>query len=243
MLYSSRMTDAVTATTTIEPGGYVRGTLRVPGDKSISHRYAILATLAEGQSSIHRYAPGADCAATLSCLQSLGADIESQNESQESAEPVVTIDGTGPKGLQPVTHRLDAGNSGTTMRLIAGVLAAHPFDTTIIGDGSLSRRPMRRIVDPLERMGARVETRDGCPPLIIRGTELQGLDYEPPSPARKSRARCCWPDCMRAARPGFGRRYKRGTTPNGRSLCLAHTSVGWTWRWVYQAGSGCRLRR
>ena len=180
MLYSSRMTDAVTATTTIEPGGYVRGTLRVPGDKSISHRYAILATLAEGQSSIHRYAPGADCAATLSCLQSLGADIESQNESQESAEPVVTIDGTGPKGLQPVTHRLDAGNSGTTMRLIAGVLAAHPFDTTIIGDGSLSRRPMRRIVDPLERMGARVETRDGCPPLIIRGTELQGLDYEPP---------------------------------------------------------------
>ena len=180
MLYSSRMNDAAAATTTIKPGGYVRGTLRVPGDKSISHRYAILAALAEGQSSIHSYAPGADCASTLSCLQTLGAVIEFRAESDEKPGGVVTIEGAGPNGLQPAAHKLDAGNSGTTMRLLAGVLAAHPFDTTIIGDASLNRRPMRRIVEPLERMGARMQTRDGCPPLTIRGTELQGLDYEPP---------------------------------------------------------------
>ena len=174
------MNDAVAATTAIEPGGYVRGTLRVPGDKSISHRYAILAALAEGQSSIRHYAPGADCATTLACLRSLGAIIDSDAESDETSNDVITIDGTGPNGLRPVTHPLDAGNSGTTMRLMAGILAAHPFDTTIIGDASLSQRPMRRIVEPLERMGADVETRDGCPPLTIRGTALQGIDYQPP---------------------------------------------------------------
>jgi 3-phosphoshikimate 1-carboxyvinyltransferase len=180
LLYSSRMNDAVAATTTIEPGGCVRGTLHVPGDKSISHRYAILAALAEGQSSIRNYAPGADCASTLSCLQALGAVIESQPDSDEQSNRVITIEGRGANGLQPTVHRLDAGNSGTTMRLLAGVLAVHPFDTTIIGDASLNRRPMRRIVAPLERMGARIHTRDGCPPLTIRGTELQGLDYESP---------------------------------------------------------------
>ena len=180
MLYSSRMNEAATATTTIEPGGYVRGSLRVPGDKSISHRYAILAALAGGRSSIHHYAPGADCTTTLTCLRSLGAVIESQAESHETSGRVITIDGTGPTGLHSVMHPLDAGNSGTTMRLLAGIFAAHPFDTTIIGDASLSRRPMRRIVEPLERMGAHVQTRDGCPPLIIRGTALRGLDYEPP---------------------------------------------------------------
>ena len=174
------MNDAVAPTTTIKPGGYVRGTLRVPGDKSISHRYAILAALAEGQSSIRGYAPGADCASTLSCLQSLGVVIESRAESDEKSGNAITIEGAGPNGLQPVTRGLYAGNSGTTMRLLAGILAAHPFDTTIIGDASLNQRPMRRIVEPLERMGARMQTRDGCPPLTISGTELQGLDYEPP---------------------------------------------------------------
>lgn len=180
MLYSSRMNDAMRATTTIEPGGCVHGSLRVPGDKSISHRYAILAALANGRSLIHHYAPGADCATTLTCLQSLGAIIESHTVSSEASDRIIAIDGTGPAGLHPVSHPLDAGNSGTSMRLIAGVLAAHPFDTTIIGDASLSRRPMRRIVEPLERMGAHVQTHDGCPPLTIRGTTLQGLDYEPP---------------------------------------------------------------
>lgn len=180
LLYSSRMDDAVAVTTTIEPGGYVHGTLCVPGDKSISHRYAILATLAEGQSSIHRYAPGADCATTLSCLQSLGATIESHSESQKTSDRLITIDGAGAKGLRPIASRLNAGNSGTTMRLIAGVLAARPFNVTIVGDASLNKRPMRRIVNPLERMGARVETHDGCPPLTIRGTDLRGLDYEAP---------------------------------------------------------------
>ena len=178
------MSDAVTAATTIEPGGYVRGAVRVPGDKSVSHRYAILAALAEGRSEISNYAPGADCATTLRCLRALGAAIESHAGSDTRGDGVVTsvltIEGAGSAGLHAAAHPLDAGNSGTTMRLMAGVLAAHPFDTTIVGDDSLSRRPMGRIVKPLEQMGARVETRDGCPPLRITGTALHGVEYEPP---------------------------------------------------------------
>jgi len=173
------MNDQITAATTIKPGGYVRGTFRVPGDKSVSHRYAILAALAAGKSTIHEYAPGADCATTLSCLQALGVSIESRAASDTHPSGVVAIEGAGARGLRPVPHQVNAGNSGTTMRLMAGVLAAHPFDSVIIGDASLSRRPMRRIVEPLERMGARVETQDGCPPLRIVGTELQGVDFEP----------------------------------------------------------------
>ena len=135
------MSGAKTAATTIEPGGYVRGTLRVPGDKSISHRYAILAALADGPSEISNYAPGADCATTLSCLQALGVDIDTRADSDVNRGGVIAIDGASVNGLQPAVGPLDAGNSGTTMRLMAGVLAARPFDTTIIGDASLSRRP------------------------------------------------------------------------------------------------------
>ena len=161
--------------TTIEPGGYVRGTLRVPGDKSVSHRYAILAALAQGRSVIRGYAPGADCAATLQCLRALGASVDRPL----GDEHVVTIEGVGATGLRQPTAPLDARNSGTTMRLMAGVLAAHPFETTITGDASLLRRPMRRIVEPLERMGAVVETHNGLPPLTVKGGPLAGLLYEP----------------------------------------------------------------
>ena len=175
LLYSSRMTDAVKTATTIEPGGYVRGVLQVPGDKSVSHRYAILAGLARGHSTIHGYAPGADCATTLQCLRALGVSLDAS----ATRDGVVTIDGVGLAGFRPPTAPLDAGNSGTTMRLMAGVLAAQPFETTITGDVSLRRRPMRRIVEPLERMGATVQTRDGRPPLTITGGTLSGLLYEP----------------------------------------------------------------
>ena len=174
------MNDAVTAATTIEPGGYVRGAVRVPGDKSVSHRYAILAALAEGRSEISNYAPGADCATTINCLRALGASIESHAGSDGHPVGLLTIEGAGSSGLHAAAHPLDAGNSGTTMRLMAGVLAGHPFDTTIVGDDSLSRRPMGRIVKPLEQMGARIETRDGRPPLRITGSALRGLEYEPP---------------------------------------------------------------
>lgn len=175
LLYSSRMRDAVGTATCIEPGGYVRGTLRVPGDKSVSHRYAILSGLADGRSVIHGYAPGADCASTLRCLRALGVTVTVATSSENS----VAIEGVGATGLRPPQAPLDAGNSGTTMRLIAGVLAAHPFEAVVTGDASLCRRPMRRIVEPLQRMGAKVEADDGRPPLTITGGTLRGILYEP----------------------------------------------------------------
>jgi 3-phosphoshikimate 1-carboxyvinyltransferase len=167
----------------VEPARRIRGRLRPPGDKSISHRYAILAALARGTSRIDGFAPGADCAATLDCLRALGARVA------RGSEGTVDIDGRGLGGLTPPPAPLDARNSGTTMRLLAGVLAAHPFDTTIVGDPSLSRRPMRRVAEPLTRMGAVVETRpDGRPPLTVRGARLRGIDIslEIPSAQVKS---------------------------------------------------------
>lgn len=164
----------------ITPGGRVRGRLRVPGDKSISHRYALLAALAEGTSTIRNYAPGADCASTLCCIRMLGVDVRTAPDGAGDAGPTVTVDGRGAGALGPAHERLDAGNSGTTMRLLAGILAARPFETTITGDASLQRRPMQRIVDPLERMGANIRTAGGRPPLVIRGAALRGATYEPP---------------------------------------------------------------
>ena len=165
---------------TITPGGRVRGRLRAPGDKSISHRYALLAALADGTSTIRNYAPGADCASTLRCLRTLGVDVRTAPDGAGDAGPTVVVAGRGAGALGPTHERLDAGNSGTTMRLLAGILAARPFETTITGDASLQRRPMQRIVDPLERMGASIRTAGGRPPLVIRGAALRGATYEPP---------------------------------------------------------------
>ena len=172
------MSDVAATAITVEPASSVRGHLHVPGDKSISHRYAILAALADGTSRITGYAPGADCATTLDCLRALGVD--SANTPDDAGTPVVVIAGVGLGGLAPSTAPLDAGNSGTTFRLLAGVLAAHPFETIMTGDPSLRRRPMRRLVEPLTRMGARVETDEGRPPMTIHGGPLQGIDYAPP---------------------------------------------------------------
>ena len=126
----------------------VAGRLRVPGDKSISHRYAMLAAIADGTSHLTGYAPGADCAATLACLEGLGVRVT-------RAAGAVTVEGLGLGGLRAPAGPLDAANSGTSMRLFAGLLAAHPFKTVIGGDASLSRRPMRRVIEPLTRMGPR----------------------------------------------------------------------------------------
>jgi 3-phosphoshikimate 1-carboxyvinyltransferase len=165
-------------TVRIDPAARLRGRLRVPGDKSISHRYALLAALADGRSRIGDYAPGADCRATLACLAALGVEI---------AGPVggrVEIAGRGLRGLRPAAGPLDARNSGTTCRLLAGVLAAHRFRSVIVGDGSLSRRPMRRVIDPLARMGATLEAAGGDRlPLTIVGADLHGIDYAPPVPS------------------------------------------------------------
>ena len=146
-MYSSRVSHAGATAVTVDPAPCVRGRLRVPGDKSISHRYALLAALAEGASTIRNYAPGADCAVTLRCLRTLGVDARS-GPGPDGEPAAVTVVGRGPAGLRAPSNALDAANSGTTMRLLAGVLAARPFDSEITGDDSLRRRPMQRIVDP-----------------------------------------------------------------------------------------------
>ena len=154
----------------------VSGRLRVPGDKSISHRYAMLAAIADGRSRLRGYAPGADCASTLSCLEGLGTPVTRDRDT-------ITIAGLGLGGLRAPRGPLDAENSGTSMRLLAGLLAAHPFRTVIGGDASLSRRPMRRVIAPLTEMGASISAIDGHPPLTIDGTALHGISYRPEVPS------------------------------------------------------------
>lgn len=158
---------------------HARGRLRVPGDKSISHRYAMLAAIADGTSRLTGYAPGADCAATLACLEALGTEIFRDKDNKGT----LTITGRGLGGLRAPGAALDAANSGTSMRLLAGLLAPHPFRTVIGGDASLSRRPMRRVIEPLTRMGAAIAAVDGRPPLTIDGTALRGITHVPEVPS------------------------------------------------------------
>ena len=137
----------------------------------------MLSAIADGESSISGFSPGADCAATLECLRRLGAGIRRTGPSS------LAIAGRGLGGLEPSADPLDALNSGTTMRLMSGIVAAHPFRSVLTGDQSLQRRPMRRIIDPLVRMGARIDARDGRPPLTIDGGSLQGIVHEPQVPS------------------------------------------------------------
>jgi 3-phosphoshikimate 1-carboxyvinyltransferase len=164
-------------TATVAPARRLRGRLTVPGDKSIAHRYALLGALADGRSTLTHFAPGADCQSTLACLRALGVDVESAENG------TVTLLGRGFGQLRSPSRPLDAGNSGTTMRLLAGVLAGHPFSSTLIGDASLSRRPMRRVMTPIGRMGARIDATDGHAPLTIHGTRLHAISHEPETPS------------------------------------------------------------
>lgn len=158
----------------VAPARRVRGRVVLPGDKSISHRYALFGAIADGITRLDRYAPGQDCASTLSCLAQLGVAIE------RPAPGRVVLHGRGLRGLRPSTATLDAGNSGSTLRMLSGILAAHPFASTISGDASLRRRPMRRIVVPLEQMGARIEHENGRPPLTVHGSlDLRGIQFVP----------------------------------------------------------------
>jgi 3-phosphoshikimate 1-carboxyvinyltransferase len=166
----------VSSAATIAPARRVRGTLTVPGDKSISHRYALIAALAEGSSQLRNYAPGADCRSTLACLSGLGVQIDRQ-------DTTVTIQGRGLRGFRSPSMALDAGNSGSTMRMLAGILAAQPFASEMIGDDSLSRRPMRRVIEPLTRMGASISAVDGHAPLRIAGSALQAMTFRPDVPS------------------------------------------------------------
>lgn len=157
------------------PSARVEGRIRVPGDKSISHRALMLGALADGRSEVHGFLPGEDCLATLAAVEAMGVRVTRHDRTS------LDIHGVGLHGLRAPATALDMGNSGTAMRLFAGLLAGQSFDTTLIGDESLTRRPMERVADPLRRMGALIETTAGRPPLRIRGgRSLTGIDYEMP---------------------------------------------------------------
>ena len=159
---------------TIHPAKALTGTLELPGDKSISHRYAMLAALAEGASELRHFAAARDCHSTLGCMKSLGADVKVDGST-------VKITGRGLRGLKSSWRTLDAENSGTTIRLLSGILSGQDFTTRITGDASLQKRPMKRVVTPLLQMGAEIQARDGnFPPLEIRGGHLHGIHYDMP---------------------------------------------------------------
>ena len=151
------------------------GTVRVPGDKSISHRALMLGAIAEGESRIEGFLAGEDCLATLAALRDMGVEIE------RTTLTGVSVRGAGIHGLRPPRGVLDLGNSGTAMRLFAGLLSGQKFSATLTGDQSLSGRPMKRVITPLSMMGARIESDDGYPPLVIHGREdLVGITYQMP---------------------------------------------------------------
>jgi 3-phosphoshikimate 1-carboxyvinyltransferase len=154
------------------PGGRVGGEIRVPGDKSISHRAAMLGAVAEGSTEIRGFLEGADCMATLDAVAAMGVAIE------RPGAGVVRIRGAGIGGLRVPSAALDLGNSGTSMRLLAGLLAGQAFDAILIGDASLMSRPMERVAAPLRRMGADVRTNEGRPPIAIHGgRRLEGVEH------------------------------------------------------------------
>ncbi len=158
----------------IRKAAQLQGALSMPGDKSISHRALMLAALAEGESTIRGLSPGEDVRSTRSCLEALGVPMMADNGR-------LIVKGVGLRGLYPAAGPLDAGNSGTTMRLLSGILAGQPFRSQIDGDGSLRKRPMRRIIEPLQRMGAAIGARDGgFAPLTISGGRLHGMQHELP---------------------------------------------------------------
>lgn len=164
---------------TVAPARRLRGTIAVPGDKSISHRAAILNAIADGEATVHNFLPGEDCMSTLAVLRSLGVAWELDDS---SASPVLHIHGRGLDGLREAADALDCGNSGTTMRLLAGLLAGRPFLSILTGDASLRSRPMARVIEPLREMGARIDAREGgrLAPIVIRGGELKGIRYRMP---------------------------------------------------------------
>jgi 3-phosphoshikimate 1-carboxyvinyltransferase len=152
----------------------LRGALQIPGDKSISHRSALFAALGAGPSRLSNYSSARDCQSTLDCLAALGVPI------QRAAE-AIEINGVGLEGLQAPAQMLDVGNSGTTIRLLSGILAGQPFTSEVTGDESIQRRPMKRIIEPLTLMGAQITAREGsCAPLRIAGGNLKAIEYTPP---------------------------------------------------------------
>jgi 3-phosphoshikimate 1-carboxyvinyltransferase len=163
------------STVVVRPARNVRGSVSLPGDKSISHRYAMLAAIAEGPSRLENYSTGADCASTLSCLRSLGVKWERS----ENTDNVIAVQGSALSLIAP-SGPLDCGNSGSTIRMLSGILAGQKFVSEMTGDESLSRRPMHRVIAPLTAMGAQIASDNGRPPLRITGANLTGIDYQMP---------------------------------------------------------------
>lgn len=156
-------------------GGPLRGSLRVPGDKSVSHRALMLGAIAGGSSHIRGFLEGEDTRATAAVLAQLGVRIDAPSQGER------IVHGVGLHGLRGSAQPLDCGNAGTGMRLLAGLLAGQAFDSTLVGDASLSKRPMRRVTDPLAQMGARIDAHDGMPPLLLHGgAALRGIQYQLP---------------------------------------------------------------
>ncbi len=159
----------------VKQANQIKGTVKVPGDKSISHRAVMFGSLAEGTTTIEGFLPGADCLSTISCFRRMGIEIEQRGDK-------VTVQGKGWYGLQEPSERLDVGNSGTTIRLMAGIMSTQPFHVVMEGDESIAKRPMRRVIGPLRQMGAKIDGRkDGeFTPLAIRGGDLHGISYTSP---------------------------------------------------------------
>ena len=160
---------------TVRPARNIRGSVELPGDKSISHRYGMLAGIAEGPSRLENYSTGADCASTLGCMRALGVKWDRKSDGQN----VIEVQGSGLSLAEPA-RPLDCGNSGSTMRMLSGIVAGQHFTSEMIGDESLSRRPMQRIIQPLTSMGAKIDSHDGKPPLRIAGASLKSIDYKMP---------------------------------------------------------------
>jgi len=160
--------------TLVRPARNIRGSAQLPGDKSISHRYAMLAGIAEGSSRLENYSTGADCASTLACMRTLGVTWERKPE-----QNVIEVQGRG-LNLAAPSQPLDCGNSGSTIRMLSGIVAGQPFTSEMVGDQSLSRRPMERVIKPLTSMGATIESQQGKPPLRVTGGQLKAIDYKMP---------------------------------------------------------------
>ena len=162
----------------------LRGEVTIPGDKSISHRSVMFGSIADGITEVHGFLNGADCISSMNCFRQMGIEINYDGE-------IVTIHGKGMHGLTKPADTLDVGNSGTTTRLISGILAAQPFESRLIGDASICKRPMKRIMTPLTMMGADItsELGNGCAPLLIKGTRLHGIDYN--SPVASAQVKSC----------------------------------------------------
>lgn len=213
----------------IQPARRIAGRLRLPGDKSISHRAAMIAAVAEGSSALSNFSTAQDCASTLDCLRDLGVSIKRE-------ENEVRIQGLGKAGLRVAGAALDCGNSGSTMRMLAGILAGYGFDSILTGDESLRSRPMKRIIEPLELMGAQIGSDKGRPPIRIKGAdELKAISYQLPMASAQVKS-CVLFAALRAAGrtevieklgatrdhterllQWFGVRLETGTSTNGLS--------------------------